>query len=84
MQKSELKNYELELFGAHVPNAFTLLENNDAAKYLPELTTSMAIKYVNINSAENTENSDNIYSDWKRFDRFEGDVYKGTARNFIT
>jgi hypothetical protein len=72
-----LKNYELALFKDDVPNHFTLLENNDAAKYIPELTTSMSIKYVNASSSRNTENSDN--DDWKRIARFESDTYKGTS-----
>jgi len=59
-----------------MPNHFTLLENNEAAKYIPELTTSMSIKYVNVGSSRNTENSET--DDWKRIARFESDTYKGT------
>lgn len=58
-----------------MPNLFTLLKNNDAAKFIPELTISMRLKYVNVNSVKNTENS----GDWRQFARFEGDVHQGTS-----
>lgn len=58
-----------------MPNPFTLLENHDAAKYLPELTVSMAIKFVSANSSKNIPNSD----DWKHINRFESNVYEGIS-----
>jgi len=77
-----LKNYELTLFEDNMPNAFTLLENNNAIKYLPELTISMAIKNVKLNSSQNEENSNN--DTWKRLNRFEGDIYEGRSENLAT
>lgn len=71
-----MKNYELILFEDNMPNAFTLLENNNAAKYLPELTISMATKNVKFNSSKNVENSNNG-DKWKRLNRFESDIYEG-------
>lgn len=59
-----------------MPNAFTLLENNNAAKYLPELTISMAIKNVKLDSPKNVENFNND-DKWKRLNRFESDIYEG-------
>lgn len=59
-----------------MPNAFTLLENNNAAKYLPELTISMATKNVKFDSPKNVENSNND-DKWKRLNRFESDIYEG-------
>ena len=60
-----------------MPNAFTLLENNNAAKYLPELTNSMAMKHETIDSSKNEENSNN--DTWKRLSRFESDIYEGLS-----
>lgn len=57
-----------------MPNYCILLGNNDAATYLPELTVSMAIRHVDINSSKNVD-SDN--DNWIRMNRFEGDVYEG-------
>jgi len=71
-----LKNYELALFKDATPNCFTLLGNNDAAAYFPELTISMAIKHVNVNSSENIDDN------WKRMNRFESDIYESNLRNF--
>lgn len=76
-----MKNYELTLFEDNMPNVFTLLENNNAAKYLPELTISMAIKNVKLNS-QNVENSNN--DTWKRLNRFESDIYEGIFKNVAT
>lgn len=75
---SESENFELDLFQDYMPNVFTLLRDNDAAKYLPELTSSMAIKCVNVNSSENTE--DSVSGNWKRMNRFEGSICGGTLR----
>lgn len=61
-----------------MPNPFTLLGDNDAAIYLPELTTSMAFKHVDTNpSNEKMKSSDN--DNWKRMNRFEGDVCEGNS-----
>lgn len=59
-----------------MPNHFTLLENDDAANYIPQLTVSMSIKTVNGKQLQDNEKSDN--SDWKQFARFEGDIHEGT------
>ncbi|XP_011146081.1 general transcription factor 3C polypeptide 2 isoform X2 [Harpegnathos saltator] len=64
----ESENFELDLFQDYTPNIFTLLNNEDAAKYLPELTSSMAIKCVSDNS------SDSVSSSWKHMGRFEGSI----------
>ncbi|XP_025265210.1 uncharacterized protein LOC105253667 isoform X2 [Camponotus floridanus] len=77
----ELKNYELTLFEDNMPNAFTLLENNNAIKYLPELTISMAIKNVKLNSSQNEENSNN--DTWKHLNRFESDIYETVPTFFV-
>ncbi|XP_029175162.1 general transcription factor 3C polypeptide 2-like isoform X2 [Nylanderia fulva] len=77
----ELKNYELMLFEDDMPNAFTLLENNNAAEYLPKLTISMAIKHVKVNSAKFVENSND--EEWKRLNRFESDIYEGVPTFFV-
>lgn len=73
---SQLNNYELTLFNCLMPNNFTLLSNNDVAKYLPEMEISMAIKQVNDNSSKNTRYFDN--DKWNRLHRFESDIYDGT------
>ncbi|XP_020282617.1 general transcription factor 3C polypeptide 2-like isoform X2 [Pseudomyrmex gracilis] len=69
----QLNNYELTLFNCLMPNNFTLLSNNDVAKYLPEMEISMAIKQVNDNSSKNTRYFDN--DKWNRLHRFESDIY---------
>lgn len=65
-----------------MPNAFILLENNSAAKYLPELTISMATKHVKVNSS-NTSSSKFVKNsnddEWKRLNRFESDIYEGMS-----
>lgn len=76
-----MKNYELTLFEDNMPNAFTLLENNNAIKYLPKLTISMAIKNVKFNSSQSVENSNN--DTWKRLNRFEGDIYEGISKTLV-
>lgn len=59
-----------------MPNVFTLLKNDDAAKYLPELTRSIAIKCANTNLSKDT--GDSINGNWKRMSRFEGSLYEST------
>ncbi|KAL6447210.1 hypothetical protein ACFW04_001477 [Cataglyphis niger] len=78
----ELKNYELILFEDNMPTAFTLLENNNAAKYLPELSISMATKNVKLDSSKNVENSYNG-DKWKRLNRFESDIYEAVPTFFV-
>lgn len=75
----ELKNYELALFEDNMPNCFTLLGNNDAATYLPELTISMAFKHAN--SSENMENSDD--KNWMCMNRFESDICEDVPIFFV-
>lgn len=58
-----------------MPNCFTLLGDDDAATYFPELTISMAFKNIAVNSSKNVKSSDN--DDWKRMSRFEGDICEG-------
>ncbi|XP_072757038.1 uncharacterized protein [Anoplolepis gracilipes] len=77
----ELKNYELTLFEDNMPNTFTLLQDNNAIKYLPELTISMAIKNVKFNSPKDVENSDD--DEWKRLNRFESDIYEAVPTFFV-
>jgi len=62
-----------------MPNYFTLLENNDAAMYLPELTISMAFKQVNVNLSKTSSDKDN----WNRINRFESDIYEGKFTIFV-
>ncbi|XP_012231814.2 uncharacterized protein [Linepithema humile] len=76
----ERKNYELTLFNDLMPNSFTLLRSDDAAKYLPELITSMPFKYANANSSKKGK-SDN--SDWKHIGRFESNFYEGIPTFFV-
>lgn len=59
-----------------MPNNFTLLSNNDAAKYFPKVEISMAMKQVNDNSSKDTSYFDN--DKWNRLRRFESDIYDGT------
>ncbi|XP_018394681.1 PREDICTED: uncharacterized protein LOC108773396 isoform X1 [Cyphomyrmex costatus] len=75
----EQKNYELALFKDDMPNCFTLLKNNDAARYFPELTVSMAFKCVNVNSSKTSSDNDS----WKRMNRFEGDIYETVPTFFV-
>lgn len=58
-----------------MPNTFTLLTNNNAAKYLPEVEISMAMKQMNDDSSNNIKHSDN--DKWNRLRRFESDIYDG-------
>ncbi|XP_014470419.1 PREDICTED: uncharacterized protein LOC106742201 isoform X2 [Dinoponera quadriceps] len=76
----ESKNFELDLFQDYMPNAFALLKNEDAAKYLPELMSSMAVKFVNANSWKNTD--DSVSGNWKRMSRFEGNIYEDVPTFF--
>ncbi|XP_018314494.1 general transcription factor 3C polypeptide 2 isoform X2 [Mycetomoellerius zeteki] len=75
----ELKNYELALFKDDVPNCFTLLENDDATMYLPELTISMAFKHENVNLSKTSSDKNN----WKRIKRFESDTYEAVPTFFV-
>ncbi|XP_011173508.2 uncharacterized protein LOC105205720 isoform X2 [Solenopsis invicta] len=77
----ELTNYELALFKDDMPNCFTLLKNDEAATYFPNLTISMAVKHVGVTSSKNGENSNN--DNWIRINRFEGDVYKDVPTFFV-
>lgn len=70
---SEEKNYELDLFNDYSPNPFTLLKNDDAAKYLPELELSMRTKKQDVKS----EKSSNTEISWKQWRRFEGGFDEG-------
>ncbi|XP_026824168.1 general transcription factor 3C polypeptide 2 isoform X2 [Ooceraea biroi] len=81
----EQKNYELASFKDYVPNPFTLLKNDDAAKYIPELTISMSVKRVNVGLSKNTEHSDTggQFADWKQFARFEADVHEAVPTFFV-
>ncbi|XP_070520236.1 uncharacterized protein [Cardiocondyla obscurior] len=77
----ELKNYELALFKNDMPNCFTLLGDNDAVTYLPEVTVSMAFKRIDINSPKNIESSKN--DNWKQINRFESDICEGVSTFFV-
>lgn len=57
-----------------MPNSFTLLEDNAASTYIPELKASMVFKQINTNSSKSADNDN-----WKRMNRFEGDVCEGNS-----
>ncbi|KAG7213536.1 hypothetical protein KM043_002796 [Ampulex compressa] len=74
----ELEHYDLQLFDNYVPNKFTLLENDDATKHLPELEISMG---TNKQTAKEEEiQSNNIK--WKYWKRFEGAIDDGISTFF--
>ena len=69
---SEEKNYEFCLFNDYSPNQFTLLNNDDILKYLPELEISMRTRKENV-----CETLSNTEITWKQWKRFEGGLDEG-------
>ncbi|KOC69943.1 General transcription factor 3C polypeptide 2 [Habropoda laboriosa] len=70
----ERKNYKFNLFNDYLPNHFTLLNNTDVIKYLPELEVSVCTKQES--SSENTYDTE---IPWKQWKRFEGGFDEGTS-----
>nr|XP_012134948.1 PREDICTED: uncharacterized protein LOC100879252 isoform X1 [Megachile rotundata] len=74
----EQKNYEYDLFTDYTPNHFILLNNTDAAKYLPELEISIRMKTERVGDKVcDTE------IPWKQWKKFEGGFDKGVATFFV-
>lgn len=72
---SELNNYKLNLFSDLLPNAFQSLDNDEVESYLPELKVSMATQKMDMKVHNEEIKSSSIQ--WKRWNRFEGDVKDG-------
>ncbi|XP_015589365.1 uncharacterized protein LOC107264998 [Cephus cinctus] len=78
----ELKNYRLNLYETFVPNSFTLLKNQEAAQYLPNVEKSIAVSSIKPKPENRSKESDREHN-WKHFNRFEASLDTGVPMFFV-
>ncbi|XP_058802293.1 uncharacterized protein LOC131670594 [Phymastichus coffea] len=72
----ERKHFKFSIFNDFMPNVFTLMKEKDAKSYLPELDSSLPVRFIK-------KNGDLNDSEWKNWSRFESDCVDDCPTFFV-